>query len=420
MQKDLASEGKSKGNNWTGEVVKGDEIRGKKTRDVWDGLKVVVTSVWKRMSAVILGEIENEVHGEMVVEDLDWETAVTDNMKNFSWDKAYYCDLILRTIYKRVAASGEMDGFKIQENQMLTFNTSGGERVCIPANLLCKVLYVIHDALGNMEYKKTYDRSTHKYYRPGLSKQVEQYVFGCPKCSINKISCKKPPGSLLLVNNSGKAFDIPMTSNYTAMSSANLFVEWAVHCGWLLSKFIRDRGAKFLSEFWQAVIQALHIWHKPSTIYHAQADSMTEHLNQIIEIMLRAYVSPLQDDWLDHIPILELAYNSAKNVSTGFAPIQLIYTQPQDILEYILYLDAIHPGNSKRETAQEWLEKSQNRICDAMEAIRNHMLQQTIAVELDLPKGIGIHPVISVQRVEQAPNPSQDPWKCDYPRPGNI
>ena len=76
-------------------------------------------------------------------------------------------------------------------------------------------------------------------------------------------------------------------------------------------------------------------------------DVMIRRLNQIIEIMLRAYVSPLQDDWSDHIPILDLAYNSAKNVSTGFAPVQRIYTQPQDILERILSPDTIHPGNLK-------------------------------------------------------------------------
>ena len=86
---------------------------------------------------------------------------------------------------------------------------------------------------------------------------------------------------------------ILMTSDYTALSSANLFVEWVVRCGWLPSKFITDRDAKFLSEFWQAIMQALRIRHKPSMAYHAQSDGATERLNQIIEIMLRAFVSPL-------------------------------------------------------------------------------------------------------------------------------
>ena len=104
-------------------------------------------------------------------------------------------------------------------------------------------------------------------------------------------------------------------------------------------------------------ILALCIRHRPSTAYHTQTDGATKRLNQIIEIILRTYVSyaqapgikdpfgvqgfamalgrmriliikkkkkktyvsPLQDDWSDHIPILELAYNSAKNVSTGFS-----------------------------------------------------------------------------------------------------
>ena len=339
-------------------------------------------------------------------EDEAWEAMVMDNMQDFSWDQAYHCDPVFRMIYKKVTTSGTTDGFKMLEGGMLTFSSSGGsKKICIPKTLLREVLHIAYDTLpGHMGYKKTYDRIAQKYYRPGLSKHVEQYVFKCPKCSINKTSRKLLPGSLQPINMNGdlKAFEcvgmdfivgllpsngfdaimvvidkftrygifIPMTSDYTVLSSVNLFVEWVVRHRWLPSKFITDRNAKFLSEFWQAVMQALRIRHKLSTAYHAQTDGATERLNQIIEIMLPAYVSPLQDDWSDHIPVLEMAYNSAKNASTGFAPVQLIYTQPHDILERILNSDTINPGNSKRENVQKWLEKSQNRLRDAMEAMQ--------------------------------------------------
>ena len=458
------------------------------SRTVWGDLKDAAISMWERTSAAILGgEKDNEEyeHGDSgeKAEDQNWEATVMDNIDDFSWDCAYIQDPIFQTTYKKIVAGGEVDGFKMHKNRMLTFETSTGEKVCIPANLLREVIHVAHDILEHIGYKKTYNRIAQKYYRPGMSKQVEQYVFGCPKCSINKISRKKPPGSLLPIDidNPLKAFEcvgmdfivglplsrgfdaimvvidkftrygifIPTTSDYTAISSANLFVEWVVRHGWLPIKFITDRDAKFLSKFWQAVMQVLRIRRKPSTAYHAQTDGATERLNQIIEIMLRAYVSLLQDDWSDHIPILELVYNSTKNVSTGFAPIQLLYTQPQDILERILTPDAIHPGNSKRETVQEWLEKLQNKIRDAMETMRyavicqkkyynqchsklppykigdfvtlrldlhsiaiirhNKLSQQKLppcritriisggrAVELDLPKSMGIHLVVSI------------------------
>ena len=60
-----------------------------------------------------------------------------------------------------------------------------------------------------MGYKKTYDRITQKYYHPGLSAYVEGYVFGCPKCSINKVLRQKLPGNLLPIDidNQLKAFE---------------------------------------------------------------------------------------------------------------------------------------------------------------------------------------------------------------------
>ena len=42
------------------------------------------------------------------------------------------------------------------------------------------------------------------------------------------------------------------------------------------------------------------------------------------------------------------------------------------------------------------------------------------ALELNLPENIGIHPVVSVQQVERAPNPLQDPWHRDYLWPQAI
>ncbi|KAF8434023.1 hypothetical protein BGX38DRAFT_1070666, partial [Terfezia claveryi] len=39
---------------------------------------------------------------------------------------------------------------------------------------------------------------------------------------------------------------------------------------------------------------------------------------------------------------------------------------------------------------------------------------------LNLPPGIKIHPVVSVQQVEKAENPETDPWQRGYPRPPPV
>ena len=62
-----------------------------------------------------------------------------------------------------------------------------------------------------------------------------------------------------------------------------------------------------------------------STADHPQTDGQTERVNQVLEDMLRAYVSKKQSNWESYFPIIEFAYNSAKHVSTGFSPFMLMY-----------------------------------------------------------------------------------------------
>src|SRR5258706_18683 len=446
---------------------------------------------------------------EDLANGLPVEYKLLETIEEFDWDGAYKRDPVFQKIDKKCSTNNEdHDGYSIS-GSLLQFTTSKGIRTCIPTTLLREVLHIAHDTLGHGGYKKTYDRITANYYRPKLAAYVEDYVARCPKCAVNKTARSKLVGNLLPIDamTSGvplgafecvgmdfivqlpksEGFDaimviidkftrygilIPMTSDYTAVSSAEAFVKHVVAQGWLPSKFITDRDKKFLSDFWQGIITALSIRHKSSTTYHAQTDGATERLNQIIEAMLRAYLSPLQDDWVKWLHLVELAYNTAKNVSTGEAPVALLYAQPHDILKRLL--DPKDIGiNPQKESVEEWLEKIRNKILDAQESIRyatllqkkyyddrhspleqyklrdyaslrldkhptsvrhNKLSMQKLppykivrvlsngrAVELELPPTMrGIHPVLSVQQLEKAKNPHEDPWRRDHARPPAV
>lgn len=146
------------------------------------------------------------------------------------------------------------------------------------------MLHISYDVLGYEGYRKTYDRIIVSYYRPKLAAYIKDYIMRCPKCMVNKTARTNLPGSLLPIDATGtllgafkcikmdfivqlpksEGFDaimviidkfteysilIPMTSDYTAVSSAEAFIKHVVAHGWLPSKFIIDRDKKFLSEF---------------------------------------------------------------------------------------------------------------------------------------------------------------------------
>ncbi|WP_252407363.1 hypothetical protein, partial [Escherichia coli] len=106
---------------------------------------------------------------------------------------------------------------------------------------------------------------------------------------------------------------------------ARLFVENVYRLYGLPANIVSDRDRKFDSHFWREV------FHKLGTLLHLsiadppQTDGQTERINQVLEDMLRAYVSKKQTDWEDYLPILEFAYNSAKHVTTKFSPFMLMY-----------------------------------------------------------------------------------------------
>ena len=79
-----------------------------------------------------------------------------------------------------------------------------------------------------------------------------------------------------------------------------------------------------------------------SMAYHPQTDGQTKRVNQVLEDMLRAYVSKKQKNWEDYSPILEFAYYSAKHVTTRFSPFTLMYGyQPRSLITVGLVMEGI-------------------------------------------------------------------------------
>lgn len=383
--------------------------------------------------------------------------------------------------------------------------TIQGERICLPVSRIPEALKISHDVLGHFGTAKTYERLAAAYYRPGLSSIVASYVRHCPKCIINKTTRSKMPGSLAPIDSPTDASRIPSafesvnmdlivalpkssgydailviidrftktgiftptTSDFTAESIAEIFLEKVISRGFLPSKFITDRDPRLIMSFWKTICRRLNIDHRKTAAFHAQTDGAAERMNQTLEVALRNYISPRQSDWSRYLYLMELAYNTSKSSTTGFAPYELLYAQPQNPVERILRPN-IPPacedfGMDVNESADDLLLDNATRLKDAQQSIvmamnsqkefydrrhgpipsykvgdyasirldrhpvsiikRNKLSQQKLppykitkissngrTVELDIPPTLSIHPVISVQHLEPAPSPQNDPW----------
>ena len=89
----------------------------------------------------------------------------------------------------------------------------------------------------------------------------------------------------------------------------------------------------YTSKFWQTLTAQLGIKHKCSTAFHPQTDGQTERMNQTVEQYLRAYVNYDQDNWVQHLPIVQYAYNNAENKKIGMTPFFANYGHNPQIKE---------------------------------------------------------------------------------------
>jgi hypothetical protein len=110
-----------------------------------------------------------------------------------------------------------------------------------------------------------------------------------------------------------------------------------------------------------------------STSYHPESDGQTERANRTIEDMLRSYVSSLQDDWDELLPLMEMAYNNAVQASTGFSP---YYLNTGRDFPTCLRQAITHVGESSTPATGVLLQRWENALTKAKENIEAAQLRQ--------------------------------------------
>jgi transposase InsO family protein len=207
---------------------------------------------------------------------------------------------------------------------------------------------------GHPGRSKTLELLQRQYYWPTMRKDVERFVRNCHTCQRSCSRRHAPFGILRplpildrpwqdvsmdfvtgLPKSTDKEYDtiwvvvdrltkarhlVPCHSTVDAKELANLFVQHIFRLHGLPLTIVSDRGPQFAAEFWERICDRLGIDRRLSTAFHPQTDGQTERINAVIEQYLRAYVSYLQEDWADWLPLAEFAANNQASEATGVSP----------------------------------------------------------------------------------------------------
>ena len=100
-------------------------------------------------------------------------------------------------------------------------------------------------------------------------------------------------------------------------SLAKVIIDVVVHHYGVTESIVTDQGSLCKFKFWSLPCYFLGIKKMLSTTFYPQTDGQSERQNSTIEADLRVFLKLEQDNWVKLLPMVEFAYNNAKNANIG-------------------------------------------------------------------------------------------------------
>jgi hypothetical protein len=118
---------------------------------------------------------------------------------------------------------------------------------------------------------------------------------------------------------------IPIKTNFNGRCLAEIYISQIITLHDVPKYIVSDRGSQFTSRFWKILHEALGTKLSFSTAYHPQTGGQTEHVNQILEDMLRACVLSYGSKWKHCLSFAKLSYNNSYQSGLQMAPFEALY-----------------------------------------------------------------------------------------------
>ena len=283
----------------------------------------------------------------------------TDEDKYLAPIKRYLTDSTLPED-KKEAQSILLDSTAFNVHDGVLFRmTQDGPRIAVPACMRIDVITLSHATPigGHLGVHKTQRRIAERFYWPGMWNQIAQAVASCHVCQLNKRRYTRIPGLLQTIPAAHQPFhtiamDIIVLRRYKTTRGylavlvigdyCTRFVELypllsedadevatcllAYLCRYgAASNLLTDRGKNFMGHVIQA-INAIFGIHKLNTSpYHPQCDGLIERINQVVELILRAYVAAHPLTWDLWLNLVKFAYNTSYQESIKTSPFEALY-----------------------------------------------------------------------------------------------
>jgi hypothetical protein len=230
------------------------------------------------------------------------------------------------------------------------------DKIYVPESedLRIQILRQHHDnpSAGHPGRAKTFELLSRSYYWKGMNTDVRRYVKNCRMCGRTKPRHDRHQGLLQPLPIPDRPWrdisvdfitHLPLSNGFDAIlvvvdrltkmrhyvpchmtdgaeEAARLFIREIYRLHGAPTTIVSDRDIRFVNSFWKHLSNRLQLAMRLTVAARAQGDGQTERMNAVLEQFLRAYVSYLQDDWVDWLPLAEFSANSLSSETTGITP----------------------------------------------------------------------------------------------------
>ena len=234
----------------------------------------------------------------------------------------------------------------------------------MPQALVPTILQQLHvDPLsGHLGVSKTTDTLLQRYYWPGFSADVDDYIRRCSTCQrANAVApCPKAPLRSISVGGpfeivSIDFLELPRTvrGNLYGLVCTDYFTRWpeafatadqkskrvvrALYNGIVSRHGVplilhSDQGPSFEGRVIRHLCQMMGLEKTRTTPYHPLGDGLVERFNRSLLSILRKYCGDRPLHWDLWLQSALHAYRVAKQTSTGASPFELLYSRkPTDV-----------------------------------------------------------------------------------------
>lgn len=116
---------------------------------------------------------------------------------------------------------------------------------------------------------------------------------------------------------------IPCKSYDTSLDVSHEFFTNIIKLHESSENIVSDRDPKFISKFWDRVMENRRVGLEITSIIHPQTDTVPELMNRMVDNYLHCYLCYHDDDWYDLLPSAVLAYISSIIDDSGMSTLEV-------------------------------------------------------------------------------------------------